>query len=283
MPRRVDPRRVDPLRAEKLRSVRSLSAALLFVPGVPILASKKKTSRKKATAVDEPPDLRAHVPPIDANLQQILADVDAVLRGVPPPEAPQRGDLVHALMHIVVADGLPCGYGQEAIRRIEAEYVDRNEFRVTEAYEVAELLEDLQIPDLFERSLELHEIVAQIYNDQNSVSLEYLREASISDRNNFFARLPAITPKVTQFLVNLLSLEECLFSDRSTLRARTRLGLDPKSGAVDKFLASLAEKLKPFGHLPLDVAKSPGDGKVAKEPKLCVACLTERLGPRSKK
>lgn len=250
--------------------------------GAPILATKKKTTRKKATAVEEPPDLRAHVPPTDANLSKVLAAVDEVLPNVQPPEQPHPGDLVHALIHIVVADGLPCGYGQEAIRRIEAEYVDRNEFRVTEAYEVAELLEDLQIPNLFERSLELHEVVAQIYNDQNAVSLDYLREASVSDRNNFFARMPAITPKVMQFVVNLLSLEECLFSDRSTLRVRTRLGLDPKSGAVDKFFTSLAEKLRPFGHLPLEIGKSRGDGKVSKQPELCVACLVERLGPRSK-
>jgi len=246
------------------------------------LATKKKT-RKKAAAVAEPPDLRAYLPPTDANLKKILADAEALLKGVPAPEQPAPGDLVHAVMHIVLADGLPCGYGQEAIRRIETEYVDRNEFRVTEAYEVAELLDDLEIPDLFERCLELHEIVAQIYNDQNSVSLDYLREAGVSDRNNFFARLPALTPKVTQFVVNLLSFEECLFSDRSTLRVRTRLGLDPKSATIDKFFAALTEDLKPYGHLPLDVGKLRADRRVPKEPALCAACLVERLGPRSKK
>jgi hypothetical protein len=76
------------------------------------------------------------------------------------------------------ADGLPCGYGQEARRRIAEGFVDRNEFRVTEAFEVEDLLRDLPIPNLFDRCLAVRDSIAQIYNDQNGVNLGFLRDAA---------------------------------------------------------------------------------------------------------
>lgn len=246
------------------------------------MATKRKARPSKASAVEAEVDPRSRLEPGDASFAQVLADVDAALGCVPKPEQPAPGDLVHAMMHIILADGLPCGVGQEAIRRIEAEYVDRNEFRVTEAYEVAELLEELGIPNLFERCLELHEVVAQIYNDQNAVVLEFLREAQVSERNNFFNRIPALRPTVAQFLVNVMSLEECLFSDRSTLRVRTRLGLDPKSAKIDKFFEELRARVAPYGHLPLLVGPHPADRKPLQQPALSAACAVERLAPRKK-
>ena len=53
-----------------------------------------------------------------------------------PVERLPQLDFIDALLHLSFSHGLPCGYGQEVRRRIEASYVDRNEFRVTEAFEV---------------------------------------------------------------------------------------------------------------------------------------------------
>ena len=41
---------------------------------------------------------------------------------------------------------------------------------------------------------DLREAVAQVYNDQNGVSLDFLREATVSERNQFLVRVPAVTP-----------------------------------------------------------------------------------------
>ena len=103
----------------------------------------------------------------------MLADVEA-------PEEPQALDLVEAALHIAFAQGLPCGYGQEVRRRLAESFVDRNEFRVTEAYEVEEMLADLEIPDLFDRCLSVRDMVSQVYADQNGITLEFLREAGIA-------------------------------------------------------------------------------------------------------
>ena len=191
-------------------------------------------------------------------------------------------DFVDALLHLSFCHGLPCGVGQEVRRRIEEGYVDRNEFRVTEAFEVEELLRDLEIPDLFDRCLAVRDSIAQIYNDQNGVHMTFLREASISDRNMFFQRVPAVLPHVQVFLTNLLTLEEICFSEKSTVRAQQRLGLDPKNATVKKWVDELRALVKPYGHLPLSVGPHGKDGKPSTKHELSPACLLARLAPPPK-
>lgn len=245
------------------------------------MPAKKKS--RKAPAVDEAPDPREPLPQEPASWKQVLQELGAVLADVPPPPEPKRPDLVEAMLHIYFADGLPCGYGQEARRRIDATFVDRNEFRVTEAYEVEELLRDLQIPALFERCLWVRESVGQIYNDQNSVTLEFLLEAGVGDRSNFFQRTPAIRPHVATFLTNLLTVDELCFSDRSTLRVQQKLGMDPKDAAAQEFVARVRELLQPYGHLPLEVGKHLPSGRPNTAHPLSPAALMVRLLPAGRK
>ena len=249
------------------------------------------STKKKSKAENEvmaPPDPREPLPPTVANLQLVMAELERVLADVPPPEPtpdqplPQL-DLVEAMLHCYFADGLPCGYGQEARRRIAECFVDRNEFRVTEAFEVEDLLRDLTIPDLFDRCLAVRDSVAQIYNDQNGVNLGFLREAGVSDRNTFFQRVPALQPHAANFLTNVLTIEDLCFSDKSTLRAQQRLGLDPKDAAAEKFLDRLRALLKPYGHLPLDVGPHLSTRKPNLTHTRSPACLLVRLGPPGKK
>ena len=200
---------------------------------------------------------------------------------VEEPPGPET-DLVEAMLHIYFADGLPCGYGQEARRRIRENFVDRNEFRVTEAYEVEDLLRDLEIPNLFDRCLWVRDSIAQIYNDQNGVNLGFLRHAGISDRNTFFQRAPALQPHVVHFLGNLLTLEEMCFSDKSTLRAQQRFGFDPKDAAVGDFLNKVRVLLAPYRGMPLDVGKDSPRGKPNLTHTLSPTCLLMRLGPAAK-
>ena len=188
-------------------------------------------------------------------------------------------DYIDALLHIYFAQGLPCGYGQEVRRRIEANFVDRNEFRVTEAFEVEEMLSDLEIPDLFDRCLAVRESIAQVYNDQNGVHLTFLREAAISDRNNFFQRVPAVQHHVQVFLTHMLAIEEMCFSEKSTVRAQQRLGLDPKSPAVAKFVDELRACLKPYGHVPVSIGPDGTNGKPNLKHPLSPACILARLAP----
>jgi len=245
------------------------------------VAAKKKGSKKAAaTKVKDP---RAPISPTAAACTKTVDAVRAVLGRLTPPSEPGHGDLVDALLHVTFAEHLPCGYAEEVARRIEEGYVDRNEFRVTEAFQTAEPLADLGMPDTYERCLAVRSAVSEIYNDQNAVSLEFLREASITDRNHFFQRVPSVTPMMQRFLTVVLAFEECIFSDRSTQRVQVRLGFDPKLARVQQMWLDLREMLAPWGHLPLSIGASRNDGKVVTEPELCVACLLQRLAPAGKK
>lgn len=244
----------------------------------------KKTAPKKGDARAQPADPRAPLPPTDANVASTLHEVKAVLKHVPAPKEPGRGDLVNALIHIVLAEGLPCGIGQESVRRIELAFVDRNEFRVTEAYEVAELLEDLQIPNLFARCVIVRDSIAQIYNDQNGVSLEFLREAGVSDRQTFFNRVPAIPPKIAKYFSHLLSFEEAIFAEKPPPRVLQRLSIE---GSGEKLCTELREMLKAFGHLPFKVSADSTSESLSSKPHLMPvlspACLVMRLAPHGKR
>ena len=153
------------------------------------LPTKRKAQKKPAAAAVSDP--RSPIKPSPAACQQTVVEVRRVLEQLPVPEQPAPADLVHAMLHIFFADGVVCGYGQESVRRVEEGFVNRNEFRVTEAFEVTELLEDLEIPGLFERCAAVRDAVGQVYSDQNTVSLDFLSEASVTDRNRFFQRTPS--------------------------------------------------------------------------------------------
>lgn len=206
------------------------------------------------------------------------ADVKPAKPKEPIVRLPQL-DYIDALLHMYFSEGLPCGYGQEVRRRIGANFVDRNEFRVTEAFEVEEMLSDLEIPNLFDRCLAVRESIAQVYNDQNGVHLTFLRDATISDRNNFFQRVPAIRHHVQVFLTHMLAIEEMCFSEKSTARAQQRLALDPKSPAVAKFIDELRACLKPYGHVPVSIGSEGSSGKPNLKHTLSPACILARLAP----
>ncbi|MCB9871732.1 MAG: hypothetical protein H6837_17900 [Planctomycetes bacterium] len=243
--------------------------------------AKKTTSKKRKPKADgeaAPPDLRAPLPATPENLTATLAAARSSLDGVDRPAEPRLGDLVDAMLHITMGEGLPCSVGQECVRRFAEHFVDRNELRLTEAYEIEDLVGDLEIPGCFARAQRAREAIAEIYNDQNDVTLEFLRELSITDRKLFFQRVPALKPVVTAFLISVITFEEVLLTDRSTLRVQQRLGID-KEPVANEFFAELRQLVQPFGHLPLSVgpaAASAADGA------LCVACSVARLVPSGK-
>ncbi|MCR9248726.1 MAG: hypothetical protein NXI31_27165 [bacterium] len=255
---------------------------------MPAKSTKKKTkSSAKPKAPAPPPDPREPIAATPAAFKATLAEFEKLLAVIPAPAEPEPLDLVEAALHLAFSQGLPCGYGQEVRRRLEQTFVDRNEFRVTEAYEVTEMLSDLEvpgheIPDLFERCLSVRDMISQVYADQNGITLAFLREAAISDRNMFFQRVPAMPDHVVGFLTHLLTFEEVCFSEKSTVRAQQRIGIDPKNNAANDFFANVRALLKPYGHLPLSVGKDGSNGKPNLTHELSPACLLVRLAPAPK-
>jgi hypothetical protein len=246
-----------------------------------VAAPDAKKKGKTAKAPEAPTDPRAPIEPNAKALDATLAELGKVVAGLEPPAEPKPTDLVEAMIHITIASGGPCGWGQAARHRINTQFVDRNEFRLSEAFELEVILADIPVPDLFDRCDQLITAVRQIYNEQNDVTLEFLREAQVSDRNAFLQRAVAIKPEVARFLQHLLSFEELVFSERSTQRVQQRLNLDCKVPYVEKFVTETRTLLQPFGGLPLDVG--PVTAKVITEPALSPACLLLRLAPAGKR
>lgn len=234
-------------------------------------------AKKKAKAANKPADLRSPIEPTPKVLEATLAELSAVVRTLTPPAEPKPCDLVEAMIHITIASGGPCGWGQAARHRVQTDFVDRNEFRLSEAFEIETIFAGIPAPNLFERCDQLVQAVRQIYSEQNDVTLEFLRDAQVGDRNTFLQRAVAIKPEVAKFLQNILSFEELLFSDKSTQRVQQRLNLDCKLSHVETFVNQVRELLKPFGGLPLDVV--PQIKGVPATPELSPACLLTRLAP----
>jgi hypothetical protein len=245
--------------------------------------SAKSNAKKNAADGSEPIDPRQPVVLTPKSFEAAVAGIEAIAATLEPPAEPVQGDLVDALIHYELSQGVPCGLGQEALRRIADEFVDRNEFRITEAYEVELLLEDLGIPDLFERCRTIQQAVNQIYGDQNKVSLDHLREAAVSERKSFFQRIPAISTGAGRFLADVLAWEEIAFSPRSTQRVQQRVGLEPKGPAEEAVVDRLRAALARFGHIPLRVGPDRKDGRPLLEPPLSPAWLLSRLAPDGKK
>lgn len=246
----------------------------------------KGTGRTKAAAqaaAEATVDPRAPLPITPKNLEATLVELEAVIAKLEAPAEPTPIDLVDVLTHAIMSTGIPAGYAQEALRRIADEFVDRNEFRVTEAFEVERLLDDIDVPELFDRCRTIQQAVNQIYADQNKVALDHLREASVSDRKSFFQRIPAISNDVARYLSDYLAWEEVAFSPRSTQRVQQRLGLDPQAKADQEFVEKLRAVLAPFGHLPLRVGKDRADRKGVTDPVRSPADLLVRLEPAGKK
>ncbi|MFN9332201.1 MAG: hypothetical protein ACK6D1_06315, partial [Planctomycetota bacterium] len=160
------------------------------MPDEASVTTKKKP--KTANAPEAPPDPRQPLAPTAEHFDATLKALKAVLADVPPPPPPPEGqppatlDLVDAVLHLYFADGLPCGYGQEARRRIAEGFVDRNEFRVTEAFEVEDLLRDLPIPRLFDRCLAVGDSVAPFENPPNRRPHRLQRESGHGGPNTVF-------------------------------------------------------------------------------------------------
>ena len=230
----------------------------------------------------ETSEQREYVEPTLAHLEQALTAIGSILETLEKPSEPRQADYVDYALHFALCGSGPCGLGQEAMRRINDEFVDRNELRVTEAFEIEDLLEDLEITDRFERASQVRGVVADVYNDQNSVSLAFLRDATVADRHSFFQRVPAIDATLAAVLGNVIDWDDVLFSGRSTQRVQTRLGLDPKDEKVVALLARGTEMLTPWGHLPILVGPHGKGGKPVLEPALSPAAILLRLSPAPK-
>lgn len=185
----------------------------------------------KAPAVDFGPTPKA--PPKGAAVGEALDLVVGAYGKIRPLEAGNGiGDILDHAIYVILARGAVPKKVEEAVRRLHTEYVDWNEVRLTEGFELMEVFSDLiQVPDLFERCEKVKSLLSQIYQDQNKLSLEFLREKTGEERAKFLSRIQALTPE--QMLYVLLAVEgfDKVTFHYSSARVVQRLAVVKRTGS----------------------------------------------------
>jgi hypothetical protein len=148
--------------------------------------------------------------------------------------------LVHLGMYCVFAvGGNPPKVCLEAVKRLVEAFPDWNEFRISDPLEFVEILEDLKIENLYHRCERVLDFINDVYQDQNGVDLEFLRESDSEDRLTILDRYVSLGPALAHFLaLGIQGFEGVLFH-YSWARVVQRLGIVPRSGSPKTLVASL--------------------------------------------
>jgi endonuclease III len=118
-------------------------------------------------------------------------------REAPPKESQDALQvLVRAAMSYDVSDHK----ADEAMKAIEREFVDLNEFRVATELEVQELLGQ-RYPKIEERVTMITKALNNIFEREHTLSLNRLKEISRRDARQFLRELPDIHPFVEAYVM----------------------------------------------------------------------------------
>jgi len=162
----------------------------------------------------------------------------------------------------------------EAVKRLRDTFPDWNEFRVSDTFEFVEVLEDLNIGDLYDRCEQALEFVREVYKDQNAVDLEFLREREPAERLQLLNRYPALGAGLALHLALALQDFSGVLFDYSWARVAHRVGLIPRSGSPKtnvKALAKLYTKEADLATVQLNMIRLGEEICTPKNP-LCKSC-----------
>ena len=180
--------------------------------------------------------------PKKATPKGIQESLSKVLGRCPTPPAKEKGfTLVEIGIFSIFAIGRTSAKdAAEATKRVVKAFPDWNEFRISDAFELVEILEDLKIDTLFDRCEQVLEFVNEVYNDQNFVDLEYLRELPVDDRLALLGRFQSIPASMTHYLALAIQDFEGFLFHYSWARVVQRVGVVPRSGSPKKIVSAAA-------------------------------------------
>ena len=111
------------------------------------------------------------------------------------PQEPLKA-LVRGAMSFDMADGR----ADEAMRAIDREFVDLNEFRVATDLEIQELL-GVRYPDIERRVAMITQSLNNIFEREHTLSLDRLKTVSKRDARQFLRELPDVHPFVEAYVM----------------------------------------------------------------------------------
>ncbi|PIE24083.1 MAG: hypothetical protein CSA62_04560 [Planctomycetota bacterium] len=132
----------------------------------------------------------------------------------------------------------------EATKRCVTNFADWNEFRISEPYEFCEFLEDLNIPELYDRCERVLHFVGDVYQDMNEVTLEHLRDCTPDDRLELLSRYQSLGPALTHYLGLAIQDFEGVIFHYSWARVGQRSGVLGRSNSPKTLGANLMKAFK---------------------------------------
>lgn len=115
-----------------------------------------------------------------------------------PPASPSRPLLEHALYACLLED-CPSELADEGLAKLEQDYFDWNEVRVTTVTELSSVLSNL--PDPAKAAGRLKANLQAIFEEFYSFDLDHLKKENLGKAVARFEKLPSITPFVLSYIV----------------------------------------------------------------------------------
>ncbi len=177
---------------------------------------------------------------------KLVAVLNQYMGKVPrPPQKKSPKTVVETgIFAILAIGGNAAGECMDAVHRLLEAFPDWNEFRISDAIEFYELLAETKIDNLYDRCQRILDFVNDVYQDQNAVDLEFLRDLEPQDRLQILDRYPSLGPPLAYFIALSLQNYEGVLFNYSWARVAQRVGLVPRSGSPKVLTASLEKALK---------------------------------------
>lgn len=115
-----------------------------------------------------------------------------------PTLVSENRPLMEHLLYACLLENVPYELADEALARLEQEYFDWNEVRVTTITELAEVLS--RLPDPTSAALRLKKNLHGLFESTYTFDLEELRKQNLGKALQKFEKLPAMTPFVLSYL-----------------------------------------------------------------------------------
>jgi endonuclease III len=132
------------------------------------------------------------------------------------PQPPPRDEPLKVLVRGAMSYDMPDKRAEEAMRAIEAEFVDLNELRVATELEVQEFL-GTKYPDIEKRVTMITLALNNIFEREHTLSLNRLATISKRDARQFLRELPDIHPFVEAYVMLLCFEGHCVPLDQTML------------------------------------------------------------------
>jgi hypothetical protein len=121
------------------------------------------------------------------------------------PEPMAAQEPLHALVRGAMSYDVPDSKAEDAMKAINREFVDLNEFRVATDLEIQELLGQ-RYPQIEKRVAMITQSLNNIFEREHTLSLDRLKTISRKDARQFLRELPEIHPFVEAYVM-LFSFE----------------------------------------------------------------------------